>query len=180
MYQNKYSLCLLRGLLQSSIGCRMPLVRYSRAAGVKGRNPAKIGLEGPRLSEHLPVLKLDWTSSWSHWGCGDMNSRVSSCCASASLLGQGFFSSIQPGSLAVTHTFNFLSWMWVAMSYFFPQQIFPYFEESCPQSLPEGALCFLQPCAGLTFVAFAPAPLLRGSLGDQCHQGALSLCSVST
>lgn len=42
---------------------------------------------------------------------GDMSSWASSSCASASLLGQGFFSSIQPGFLAVTHTSNFLLWM---------------------------------------------------------------------
>lgn len=157
MYQNKYSLCLLRGLLQSSIGCRMPLVRYGRAAGGKGRNPVKTGLEGPRLSEHLPLLKLDWAcpgcswwhlSSWSHWECGDLSSWVSSSCADlliCILTGTGLFLQY-PGWLPpVTHAFNLLSWMWVGMRFFFffSQQIFPYFEESCPQSLPEGTLCFL-------------------------------------
>lgn len=41
---------------------------------------------------------------------------------------------------------------------FFFQRIFPFFEESCPQSLPEGALSLLQPCPELTFVALPLFP----------------------
>lgn len=48
-------------------------------------------------------------SGWSRWGCGDEGSWATSSHASASLLGQGFFPSIQPGFIAVTHTFIFLS-----------------------------------------------------------------------
>lgn len=48
-------------------------------------------------------------SGWSCWGCGDEGSWATSSHASASLLGQGFFPSIQPGFIAVTHTFIFLS-----------------------------------------------------------------------
>lgn len=117
----------MRGLLQSSTGCRMPLARYGRAAGVKGRNPVKIGLEGPQAiwtsrslkaglsMPRLFLVALVQLVPLEMWGQEFLGQLLLCTCI---LTGTWLFLQY-PACLPCCNTFNFLSWMCVRMSYFF-------------------------------------------------------------
>lgn len=177
----------MRGLLQSSTGCRMPLARYGRAAGVKGRNPVKIGLEGPQAiwtsrslkaglsMPRLFLVALVQLVPLEMWGQEFLGQLLLCTCI---LTGTWLFLQY-PACLPCCNTFNFLSWMCVRMSYFFSADLSILW--GVLSSKPSrGSSFFVTALPWAHICCLAPVPLLRGSLGGQWHRGTLSLRCVST
>lgn len=176
MYQNKYSLHLLRGPLRGA-SCRNGAVH-----GVKSRNPARIGLEGSRAIPSSSSLKAGLSVPGSFLvafvrpvppgarGHGLLGHLLPCICI---LTGTGLFPSIQPGSFAVTRTFDFLS-RTQGMNYFLLCSRFfrtlraskplpPRGSSAGPPALPQAHLlpCSCSPSRGSVPVG-VPPPRSRG------------------